>query len=318
VHSVDSGVEPAEPVNKVRAALAAMFDLSLDSPPAKYEPIDESQEPASSSAKAAVEESWPASPPFEELEAPAPEPAKSQAPVHSPAPSGNSDDEHRDSVAQYMEQLLARTRKGGVVPAEPWQPPKRDSKPSVSSTASHAAKAAAAEPTPAPVVEEPAKPLVPLEELGPSHRQDRDAVRANLASMREVANLSARTAIAKHTWRKNRSMLAVKLTLSIASFAFAFIIGVAGVFGTTSYRWHAFGSFLVGCVMTAELVRTILRLRNAKERKRSTAQSMTRGAMLQLDDEGPVEEDRVPVRSIQEYEISQMGRDENAADESEQ
>jgi hypothetical protein len=199
-----------------------------------------------------------------------------QEPAASEEAASDFDAQDRDSVAAYMEGLLARSRnwKGGQEPPKPWQPPAREQKPVAPVRQTSVVSQPAPRPaSPARRVEEPAKPVVPLEELGPSHRQDKDAVRAHLASMREVANLTARTAIARHTWRKHRSMLAVKFTLATFAFAFAFVLALTGLFGSKSYGVFVWSSIAVGCVMLLELARSVVKIRRAKSRKQMFSQA---------------------------------------------
>jgi hypothetical protein len=266
-----------------------MFNMDLDTP-ARTDDVESSVSSPSTTAGKQTDE-W-VVPPINEVpesvEQPEPAPAQPAQLSENDAAAFDADD--RDSVAAYMEQLLARSRnwKDGQSSSMPWQPPARETRPTTAAPATSVAKNPVVQPA-APVerVVEPAKPLVPLEELGPSHRQDKDAVRAHLASMREVANLTARTAIARHTWRKHRSMLAVKFTLAAVSFAFAFVLGVTGLFGGGSYGIYVWSSIAVGCVMVLELGRTMMQLRRAKSRKSMFSQSSEselEGQFSELDD----------------------------------
>jgi hypothetical protein len=68
---------------------------------------------------------------------------------------------------------------------------------------------------------EPAIEQPPATPARPRRGQSKDVERAGIDSLRELANLSAKSAVAKHSWRKLRSGVAVKLGLIVVSIALA-------------------------------------------------------------------------------------------------
>ncbi|MCA8996536.1 MAG: hypothetical protein KDA80_06120 [Planctomycetaceae bacterium] len=93
-----------------------------------------------------------------------------------------------DSIAKYMERLLARSNGGSAETPRPPAPKPQKSIP----------EPAVAEPVPATapsaILEEAPAKAKSARKLRP---EERDAIRANMDSFREVANISARTAVAK-------------------------------------------------------------------------------------------------------------------------
>jgi len=111
-----------------------------------------------------------------------------------------------------MERLLARSRKGGKVAEEPARAERW----------SAAAATQAAEAAQTSVMEEDQ----PVAERTPREKVDTDALRAARDSLREVANHSARTTLARHARKQERSTLVIRSTLAIVSF------GLSSAFGT--------------------------------------------------------------------------------------
>lgn len=207
--------------SSLRAELARMFNLPENFSTATPSPVQETREaesvedapsPPEISMESseleetpAEEESWrsrlselmrtpPASPP-------APEVSVQAEAVESDheAPALTED----DSVASYMERLLARTRKatsGGSGESEP-------------------------EPR-TPAIQRSVRTEVPVPEewTGEASERpttfetrrtiDKDATRAELQSFREVANRSARAALARHTWQTMRTELSIQAILT--------------------------------------------------------------------------------------------------------
>jgi hypothetical protein len=167
------------------------------------------------------------------------------------------DAENPDSVAAYMEQLLARSRQGsasaGYSPAKkPVEPPKQ---PSVTYN------------TRAEVDEKPAfdeqastmaEPEAPVPAPRPRRPHDKDALRANLDSMRHVANMSARSALEKHARKRVRGMVAVKSLLAISSFAIGLAIFAAPVLGLRSSPATGWSAIVVGAIVLADMFRATL------------------------------------------------------------
>ena len=127
-----------------------------------------------------------------------------------------AEDQGDDSVAAYMEQLLARMRRGNS---------------SSESTSSSAQSTASS--TPTPQVETAAVPdpepvpqhdeIDSVEVERPTARtlnpEEKEAMRANLDSFRQLANSSARTAVATSQSLRMRSRVRMSLYLSMATWA---------------------------------------------------------------------------------------------------
>lgn len=110
-------------------------------------------------------------------------------------------EEGDDSVASYMAQLLARTRRSSTYE------PEAEPEPTVKNAPDNAR-------TPEPVVQvaEPVEPRPSPSE--PRAKVDKDATRAEMQSFRQVANLSARAALARHTWRTTSTELTIQTALA--------------------------------------------------------------------------------------------------------
>ena len=111
------------------------------------------------------------------------------------------------SVESYMQQLLARSRRSAT-PDAFWVAP-----PTAGTTVNPQPE------KPEPVSSTTATPVhagpLPLPE--PSHRQDKASVRADLDSLRNVANTAARTAIAKYSSRASREKVLYRGLLATLS-----------------------------------------------------------------------------------------------------
>jgi len=144
--------------------------------------------------------------------------AMTGAPLHS-APVD-------DSIASYMERLLARTRQGSSQQHE-----------TVSEAYGGSNTRSAVNESPVFSDEPPAADTGDFEDLAeenesenqlhlaaaPTHHQDKHVARERLDAFREVANLSARSALAKHGWRVMRAEIAIHGVLTAASAAGAVV-----------------------------------------------------------------------------------------------
>ena len=141
------------------------------------------------------------------------------------------DAENPDSVARYMQGLLERTRRGNQ-PSQTRQPAPRqhtpERKPAASIERTSGAKRPLANHSAQPAVNETSH--VEREEVQrtskPRTQVNKDALRANLHSMREVANLSARSALAKYSWKQTRNRLVVQGLLVATSWTVAGVLAV--------------------------------------------------------------------------------------------
>jgi hypothetical protein len=113
------------------------------------------------------------------------------------------------------------------------------------------------------------------ESLAPRHQQDRDAVRADLATMREVANRSARSAIATSTWKRLRGKLFVKSVLVVVSLTISAVLVTGKLWGTVSYTGFGWAFLAIGGITAVELINSTLILHrlNAHVSERSRVNS---------------------------------------------
>lgn len=172
------------------------------------------------------------------------------------------------SVAAYMEQLLARVRRspyGTNVPAPPPAAgPVEALEDSVETAQPEHPHLAVSEPR-------PERTAVPPWASKPRSHVDRDSVRADLASLRQVANLSARSAIAAYTWKRLRGTILLKSLLMFVSFILAGVLLSDRFWGVT-FAATGWAAAAVGGVMAVTLARTLLLLYDvipARERAES-------------------------------------------------
>jgi hypothetical protein len=113
-----------------------------------------------------------------------------------------------ESISAYLARLLARTSRKTTVPDEPSAAPRPAEPVPTESTTTQ---------TDAQTLGEAA--VLPQEpfELEMKPRPDRETVRGHIESFREVANLSARTALTEHRWRVVRNELIWQSLLAMAA-----------------------------------------------------------------------------------------------------
>ncbi len=188
------------------------------------------------------------------------EPAKATASSFEPA----EQDDAEDSISAYMERLLARNRQvtggnsvstgtGNKVPAAP---------------ATAVSKKDSA--SPEIRVEAAAVPGSKSErwlEESPRHRQNRDQVRAEVQVLRQIANQSARSAVATASRRDVRRQIMVKTTASIlalGSGVAALLLDVSMLFGLVVLG--------IGLLFSLDLTLTIFRnWRQLRDLKKAAA-----------------------------------------------
>lgn len=139
------------------------------------------------------------------------------------------------SVESYMEGLRARTRNGHGAPRETPQRPPTPVHPASNANDSRADDDAF------DLEEAPAPPSEVLAHA-PAHQQDRSTMRANLDSMRELANQSARRDVARHESKLRRRRLLVKVLLTLVSTTMASLMihgsqVFPGLEDLTRYAW---------------------------------------------------------------------------------
>jgi hypothetical protein len=134
-----------------------------------------------------------------------------------------------------MQQLLARSRRSANADA-PWTAaPTRGT--GVDPRAGERDGSANLEGTAESIGGEPGTPVpvVPLPLPEPSHRQDKASARADLDSLRNVANTAARSAIAKYSSRASREKLLYRSLLTTLSVLVTVALLTSGFWGDGSY-----------------------------------------------------------------------------------
>jgi|GEM_PF-6154857 len=169
---------------------------------------------------------------------------------------GEVDSENKNeevSVQEYMQNLLQRSRHGS---------PDDDARNSqVSDRIQESGKKTAHENPTELSKSEPV--IVDESEIQAKHQIDKQSVRADLQSMRELANISARSAIAQHSTKRLKLSICLKLILTTSSF----FLGVAILF-LTSEGFHISailqaGAVSIGTIALLELLRTITKAHRA-------------------------------------------------------
>lgn len=160
-----------------------------------------------------------------------------------------------ESISSYMERLLARTKRTADAPAgdgrgllprtaeETWF------RNAVDGAEERGDCETEAPPVNRPLLTTPDPSDVSYLDLAPTHSQDKNEVRANLQSFRQVANLSARTALRKHGWRTLRSEIVAHAIMASISAA-----GAAAYFGGPAWggpvQWLPGSACLIAAAWT--------------------------------------------------------------------
>jgi hypothetical protein len=174
-------------------------------------------------------------------------PVAYEAPEENPA-SGEDD----QSVSAYMNRLLNRLNRGGSVPLEPVES-KPAPAPAPIPQVPEAIIEAASQP---PVLEEPRTPAPP-----PRKPIDRTNDRIQVSSFREVANLSARTAVARHQWQRLRSVVTMKAVLSAACLLTGAILSFGPLIGGQRMWLQGAACLILGVFAGYDLYRTLVKSR---------------------------------------------------------
>ncbi|HBL45534.1 MAG TPA: hypothetical protein DDZ90_19320, partial [Planctomycetaceae bacterium] len=96
----------------------------------------------------------------------------------------------------------------------------------------------------------------------PAHQQDRDAVRNAMNSFRDVANYSARMAIARHSLKHQKTDLIFKGILSGLCILFSLIIFGEAYWGSNSLGIFKWAALAVTIASTAQFLRGWKEARN--------------------------------------------------------
>jgi DNA repair exonuclease SbcCD ATPase subunit len=264
-------------VQELRSQLAALFDLKKNTAAAASDAEDETapahEEPEVDDRGIDIkgllgslrDRSAEATEPELEVAERVPEPEPPKAPQRAVVVNDIDDSA---SVDAYMQQLFARNRRsGGESVPEPPPPPKsrvpapEPERPrAVESFVVEAPSAEALETAKAGLAE----PAAPAHVPEPLHKPNRDAIRASIHSLRQVANLNARTALAKHSGQQARSTLQLKATLAFVAVGLATILLVPGLLGSMGLRAYGWALVGVGLVASAEILMTMRRIRKAR------------------------------------------------------
>lgn len=183
----------------------------------------------------------------------------------------SEDTTDKDSIAAYMERLLARNRQSKTDGDVCWLP---EAESGATSTSKSNAAEAPAETTPEDV-SLPSPAQVPLP--GPSHTQDKATVRADLDSLRNIANSAARSAIAKYTTKSTREKILFRTLLLTITFIVAAVLLISPQLGIGNHRnvgWIAVAA--CGALGIDILFRTSRRFRRS-ERPAPTKRSAEPG-----------------------------------------
>lgn len=117
---------------------------------------------------------------------------------------------------------------------------------------------------------------------------DKHAVREHLQVFRQVANASARTAVAKHTSRRMWMMVAAKGIVGLVCVAAAASFLYASVVQQANYHWQALGCTVMGVAVGLDLLRMLYRTRRAVAKSKSPGQNTSSAS---ADEESPALDD---------------------------
>lgn len=269
-------------VSNLRSELARMFDLPADrepnSPdadllkrasPAETE-IEES--PREADEPPAAADDW-RSRLGELLAAPSPEPVEQREPPVAtrpaeesrgePVPAQSKADED-DSIASYMERLLARNRRQGDDEPESSAKGRAVREEPVMPRAGSAAAVGATVPIQVVAEEMPAPER--RRERKPQAAPDKETAREHMQKFRQVANVSARTAVAKHTSKTMRMALIIKGLIAVCCAVAAGFFLHGWLIEATPYFPQAMASVIMSLLIGADLVRNLLAAKKASKR----------------------------------------------------
>jgi hypothetical protein len=176
---------------------------------------------------------------------------------HRDQPPGHPDDAtNRDFLAAYMERLLARSRR----PKSDGDVCRLPSSKLVGSDQPAAALADARNPSNVPETESQSSPTLPASLPEPSHRQDKDSVRAELDSLRHIANTAARSAIATHASKASREKMR-SFTLSLV---LAEVLLTSAAWGSTDCSRMGWLALAASGALAVELIVNSVRFRRRR------------------------------------------------------
>jgi hypothetical protein len=115
-------------------------------------------------------------------------------------------------------------------------------------------------------------------------REELAEMRANIDSMRQIANLSARSAVAQHFAGKLAVAFRVKQTLTVVAAMLSGFLLSAELWTKANYRLPGLCSLVVTFICGIELLRTIIQMRRVRQI-----------AAMKSDDGDPAMESKTPV-----------------------
>jgi hypothetical protein len=172
--------------------------------------------------------------------------------VRATSNEADSRDEEDDSVEAFMARLLARSR------GEPESSPPGDVSQKSVATNAATVRTESVNAEPQPVQDDLSKSPSDRSHLTaePKHKQDKDVVRENLQSFRQVAQLSARAALARHSSIQLRNAVIAKGVLFGGSALAAISFFSAPLFGMRPKIWYGVACCLVSLLAAWEFLRS--------------------------------------------------------------
>jgi hypothetical protein len=162
----------------------------------------------------------------------------------------SADASEDDSITAYMERLLARSRQIAPQPVQP------ESGAALQSTSLLVPNDESAPTTADGHEEEAVTQQVSVSKA--LSQPDKDQLRANLDSFRELANISARSAVAKHESKKLHTVVQFKFVMLAIAVGLSLALWAAHLMNRGSYLPYAIAASVAAAVMAGEVVRTLL------------------------------------------------------------
>ena len=199
----------------------------------------------------------------------------------SPAPADyHLQDADPDSIADYMQRLLQRNRRRGQEDYEPtaavYSPapePQRHVQPAPMAHSSEMESGSELQDpqvhTSAEIENEPDLPV--------RTRADAQEVRAGIDSLRHVANLSARTAVASHSWKRDRSLIFLRALLMLAAFAVAGVLLIGPLSPEGRFANQGYAALFIAIVAGADFARTTWRIYSLNSLRKTSERDVASG-----------------------------------------
>ena len=121
---------------------------------------------------------------------------------------------------------------------------------------------------------------------GPSHTQDKATVRADLDSLRNIANSAARSAIAQYTTKSTREKLFFRLLLLTLSVSLAAVLLTLSIFGGGNFMSMGWCALVASGAFGADILLRAKSMRSKRSRPVAPAKRPS--------ENNPVESDKSP------------------------